>query len=58
MRERNTPRLVKVGAVETAGIGVTGVTETDVVGTVETGAKNMAKTCVMGVTGEVVVTKE
>ena len=55
MRERNTPRLVRVEAVEIAGIGTMGVTETDAVGTVETGAENTAKTSATGVAGEVAV---
>ena len=53
--ERNTPRPVRVGAVEIAGTGVAGVTETDTVGMTETGVESMEKTGVIGVAGEVAV---
>ena len=54
-RERNTPRPIRVGAVEIARTGVVGVTETDTVGTAETGAKNIAEMGAIGAAGEVVV---
>ena len=55
IRERNTLGLVRVGAVEMAGIGAVGVTETDVVGTAETSAENMVETGATGATREVAV---
>ena len=52
MRERNTPGLVRVGAVEIVGSSAMGVTETDTTSTAKTGAENMAE---MGAAGEVAV---
>ena len=55
MRERNTPGLVRVGAVEIARISVVGMTETNIVGTAETGAEGTARIGDTGAAGEVVV---
>ena len=55
MRERNTPGLVRVGAMEIAGISAVGMIETDTVGTAETSAEGTARIGDTGAAGEVVV---
>ena len=55
MRERNTPGLVRVGAMEIAGISAVGMIETDTVCTAETSAEGTARIGDTGAAGEMVV---
>ena len=55
MRERNTPGLVRVGAMEIAGISAVGMIETDTVCTAETSAEGTTRIGDTGAVGEVVV---